>query len=93
MSQTKLFQTDSSPDEIQIRLLRLTAGFLFLHFYFGNGRSIFVLCCKQMDGTNTVVPAKAVRMLLAFGFHISEQIKEERGVQGGSLLRCLTASL
>lgn len=46
-----------------------------------------------MDGTNTVVPAKAVRMLLAFGFHISEQIKEERGVQGGSLLRCLTASL
>lgn len=68
-------------------------GFLVLHFYFGNGRSIFVLRFRQMDGANAVVPAKAVRMLLAFGFHISEQIKEEMGVQGRSLLRCLTASL
>lgn len=42
-----------------------------------------------MDGTNTAVPARVVRMLFAFGFHISEQIKEQMEVQGRSLLRCL----
>lgn len=41
-----------------------------------------------MDGTNTAVSAKAVRMLFALGFHISEQIKEQMEVQG-SLLRSL----
>lgn len=48
-----------------------------------------VLSFRQINGTNTAVPAKAVRMLFAFGFHISEQIKEQMEVQGRSLLRCL----
>lgn len=34
------------------------------------------------------MPAKAVRVLFAFGFHITE-IKEQMGVQGRNLLRCL----
>lgn len=42
-----------------------------------------------MGGTNTAVLAKAVRMPFAFGFHISEQIKEQMEVQGSSLLRCV----
>lgn len=50
---------------------------------------VSVLCFRQMGGTNTTAPAKAVRMLFAFGFHISEQIKEQMEVQGRSLLRCL----
>lgn len=44
-----------------------------------------------MDGTNTAVPAKAVRVLFAFGFHIRE-IKEQINVQGRSLLGCLLNS-
>lgn len=48
-----------------------------------------VLCFRQMDGTSTASPAKAVRLLFAFGFHISEQIKEQMEVQSRSLLRCL----
>lgn len=67
----------------------LTAGFVLLHFCFGNGRSIFVLCFRQMGGTNTTAPAKAVSMLFAFGFHTSEQIKEQMEVQGRSLRSCL----
>lgn len=43
---------------------------------------------RRMGGTDTAVPAKAVRVLFAFSFHISE-IKEQMGVQGRSLLRCL----
>lgn len=49
---------------------------------------VSLYCFRQLDGTNTAVPAKAVRVLFAFGFHISE-IKEQMGVQGRSLLRCL----
>lgn len=63
----------------------LTAGFVLLHFCFGNGRSIFVLCFRQMGGTNTTAPAKAVSVLFAFGFHTSEQME----VQGRSLRSCL----
>lgn len=36
-----------------------------------------------------VQPVKAVSVLFAFGFHTSEQIKEQMEVQGGRLLRCL----
>lgn len=47
---------------------------------------VSVLRFRQMDGTNTAVPAMAVRVL--FGFHIRE-IKEQIKVQGRNLLRCL----